>query len=100
MSEKTINRKQTGANVGPGDQTVAEMLNPGTAYLDYYAQAGPVTLNVFFSASGGVSGVVQLDFGPPQPLSQGTKLYTFNQNLQLTISNQSGQAKYGWIAVK
>jgi len=100
MSDKVINRKHAGANIGPGDQTVAEMLNPGTGYLDYYAQTGPVTLNVFFSANGSASGIVQLDFGPAQPLSQGSKVFTFNQALQLTITNQSGQAKYGWVAVK
>lgn len=93
-------RKQTGANAGPGDQTVAEMLNPGLAFLDYYANVGPVTLNVIFLPIGTVSGTVQVDFGPQQPLSQGYTLFTFNQALQLTINNQSGQAKYGWIAVK
>lgn len=92
-------RKQTGANVGPGDQTVGVMLNPGSGYLDYYAASGPTTLNVFFFFNGGANATVQVDFGPQQPLSQGFKQFTFNQALQLLINNQSGETKYGWIVV-
>jgi hypothetical protein len=102
MSEKAAvqTRKEIQANVGPGDQTVAELLNPGSAFLDYYAQNGPTTLTVFFMFNGAASATVQVDFGPQQPLSQGSKQFTFKEALQLAINNQSGQVKYGWAVVQ
>jgi hypothetical protein len=98
---QTASRKLTSANVGPGDQTIAEIWQAGTAFLDYYAQNGPTTLNVIFEAQdSATTGTIQIDFGAPQSLPQGFQQFTFNQALQLTINNQSGGAKYGWIVVQ
>lgn len=98
--EKEKTRKLTEATAGRGDQTVAEILQPGAAYLDYYAQNGSTTLNVFFFPNGQASATVQVDFGPQQPLSPGKlQPFTFSQTLQLFVNNQSGAVKYGWILV-
>jgi hypothetical protein len=95
----TQTRKLIEANVGPGDQTIAVLIAPGTAFLDYYAANGATTLNVYFAFSGAASGTVQVDFGPQQPLAQGLTKFTFSQALQLSINNQSGEVKYGWVVV-
>lgn len=97
--EKEKTRKLTEANAGPGDQTVAEILQPGTSSLDYYAENGSTTLNVAFFPSGQASATVQVDFGPQQPLTPGFKTFTFSRALQLFVNNQSGAVKYGWILV-
>lgn len=98
-SEATQTRKLNHAEAGPGDQTVAELVTPGSAYLDYYSQNGSTTLNVSFVASGQATATVQVDFGPQKPLPQGTQQFTFSQALQLFVTNQSGVAKYGWAVV-
>ena len=100
IAETQKHRKITEVNAGRGDQTVAEILQPGAAYLDYYAQNGATTLNVFFFPSGQASATVQVDFGPQQRLTPGNlQPFTFSQSLQLFVNNQSGAVKYGWIVV-
>ena len=100
VAENQKLRKITEANAGRGDQTVAEMLQAGAAYLDYYAQNGSTTLNVFFFPNGQASATVQVDGSPQQPLYPGSlQPFTFSQSLQLFVNNQSGQVKYGWILV-
>jgi hypothetical protein len=98
-SEETQDRKLSHAEIGPGDQTVAVLWSPGSAYLDYYSQNGSTTLNVAFIASGQATATVQVDFGPQQPLAQGSQQFTFSQALQLFVTNQSGTVKYGWTVV-
>jgi hypothetical protein len=99
-AQESKREKLTGQNVGPGDQTVGEILQQGTAILDYYAQSPSTQLNVVFLPSDSSStGSVQIDFGPQQPLNVGYQLFTFNQTLQMTIINNAGITKYGWIAM-
>lgn len=96
--QETKREKLTGQNVGPGDQTVAEILQPGTAFLDYYARSPSTQLNVVFLPQNPSStGTVQIDFGPQRPLTAGFQSFTFNQALQLRINNVGGMTKYGWI---
>lgn len=88
----------TGQNVGPGDQTISMILQPGTAFLDYYARTRSNQFDVYFAPQDPRSnGTVQVDFGPKQPLKQGLQQVAFNQVLQIVINNVAGATKYGWI---
>ncbi|HET6841884.1 MAG TPA: hypothetical protein VFK06_09375 [Candidatus Angelobacter sp.] len=98
IAETQENRTITDVNAGPGDQTISLLLQPGSAFLDYYARNGSTTLNVLFSPNGQASATIQVDFGPKQPLLPGLKKFTFSQALQIVVNNQSGMVKYGWIA--
>lgn len=98
MPTQEIKREElTSQNVGPGDQTVGAILQPGIAFLDYYAKSPSTQLNVFFEPQDPKStGTVQIDFGPKQPLKPGFQSFTFNRTLQMDINNVAGATKYGW----
>ena len=103
MSDKPAaqqSRKRTGADVGPGDQTIAEMSNVGSAFLDYYAENGPTTFNVLFEPTDSANASMWVDGGQQKNLRPGSTQVTFKKSLQLLVNNTSGQVKYGWVVLK